>query len=87
MSKFKNWSVLLGWSGLICGLSACSSAPPPVPPKPPKIVPTSGIASCVMYRDYLSMRRCEVEYNNRYFRTDAGFSTVEPILQPFRPNL
>ena len=52
--------------------------------KPPKLIPKSAIQECAYLENFLELRRCEVAYNNRYYTTKAGFSTIETVLQPNR---
>jgi hypothetical protein len=68
-------------------LGACSNSNPTpqvAEVKPPKLIPKSAIQECAYIQEFLEMRRCEVEYNNRYYSVKAGFTTIDIVLQPNR---
>ena len=68
-------------------LGACSNSnltPQVAEEKPPKLIPKSAIQECAYIQEFLEMRRCEVEYNNRYYSVKAGFTTIDTVLQPNR---
>ena len=68
-------------------LGACSNSNPTpqvAKVKPPKLIPKSAIQECAYIQEFLEMRRCEVEYNNRYYSVKAGFTTIDIVLQPNR---
>ena len=68
-------------------LGACSNSNPTpqvAEEKPPKPIPKSAIQECAYIQEFLEMRRCEVEYNNRYYSVKAGFTTIDIVLQPNR---
>ena len=68
-------------------LGACSNSNPTpqiAEEKPPKLIPKSAIQECAYIQEFLEMRRCEVEYNNRYYSVKAGFTTIDTVLQPNR---
>ena len=68
-------------------LGACSNSNPTprvAGEKIPKLIPKSAIQECAYIQEFLEMRRCEVEYNNRYYSVKAGFTTIDIVLQPNR---
>jgi hypothetical protein len=81
-------TLIKGFALIFCAfLGACSSnnpIPEVAEEKTPKLVPKSAIQECAYIENFLELRRCEVDYNNRYYTTKTGFSTIDVVLQPNR---